>query len=114
MTIPCRWPSFPREKRKTRRFAERFEVYIGGLELANGFTELNDPEEQRARWETELDARRGRDPKRPPPPSTKISCGPWTQACPPLPGAALGLDRFVMLLADCDDIGRVRCFPFKS
>ena len=102
-------------KRKTEdpSIAERFEVYIGGLELANGFTELNDPEEQRARWETELDARRGRDP-RDRPPIDEDFLRTLDAGMPPAAGAALGLDRLVMLLADCDDIGRVRCFPFKS
>ncbi len=101
-----------KRKAEDPSIAERFEVYIGGLELANGFTELNDPEEQRARWETELDVRRGRDP-RDRPPLDEDFLRTLDAGTPPAAGAALGLDRLVMLLADCDDIGRVRCFPLK-
>lgn len=89
--------------------AERFEVFAGGMELANGFTELNDPEEQRARWERELEIRRRADPGASLPLDAAF-LEALEAGVPPATGAALGLDRLVMLLAGRDDIGEVRCF----
>ena len=106
-------------KRKTDdpAVAERFEVFAGGMELANGFTELNDPAEQRARWERELDIRRSGGPDAsppPPPPLDEEFLEALEGGVPPAAGVALGLDRWVMLLADCADIGQVRCFAFDA
>ncbi len=91
--------------------AERFEVFAGGMELANGFTELNDPEEQRARWERELEVRRRENPDASPP-LDEAFLQALEAGVPPAAGVALGLDRLVMLLADRRDIGEVRCFAF--
>ncbi len=105
-------------KRKTDdpAVAERFEVFAGGMELANGFSELNDPAEQRDRWERELDVRRsgGPDTSPPPPPLDEEFLEALEGGVPPAAGVALGLDRWVMLLADCADIGEVRCFAFDA
>ncbi|MFQ5692702.1 MAG: amino acid--tRNA ligase-related protein, partial [Nitrospinota bacterium] len=92
--------------------AERFEVFAGGMELANGFTELNDPQEQRARWERELEARRRKNPGDSPP-LDEAFLQALEAGVPPAAGVALGLDRLVMLLADRADIGEVRCFALE-
>ncbi len=98
--------------------AERFEIFAGGMELANGFTELNDPAEQRDRWERELDVRRSGDPDAPSPSPLPPLDEEFLEALeggvPPAAGVALGLDRWVMLLAGCADIGEVRCFAFDA
>jgi lysyl-tRNA synthetase class 2 len=87
--------------------AERFELYIGGLELCNGFSELNNPEEQRRRFLQELQVRHraGR-------PGTPLP-EPFLDALdrmPPATGNALGVDRLVMLFADTLTIDDVTAF----
>jgi lysyl-tRNA synthetase class 2 len=88
--------------------AERFELYVNGLELANGFSELTDAAEQRRRFETEraLIEAKGRQP------------GPWPERfLAELPevgaaaGIALGVDRLVMLLCGAATIDEVVAFP---
>lgn len=87
--------------------AERCELYLGGLELANGFSELTDPVEQRARFSADESARRAAD--KPPRPLPE----PYLNELAGLPvcaGIALGIDRLVMLLTDTADIGEVVAF----
>jgi lysyl-tRNA synthetase class 2 len=87
--------------------AERFELYLAGLELANAFSELTDAAEQRRRFAAaEADRRRGGLGAYPPP-------EPFLAALPRMPasaGIALGLDRLVMLLADAPRIDDVVAF----
>ena len=87
--------------------AERFELYIGGLELANAFSELNDPAEQRARFAAEA-AEREKLGKAPYPVPEKFleSLSDLPQAA----GIALGLDRLVMVLLDAETIDQVVAF----
>ncbi|TLM63004.1 MAG: EF-P lysine aminoacylase GenX [Deltaproteobacteria bacterium] len=87
--------------------AERVELYLGGLELANGFSELTDPVEQRARFTADEAARRaaGKPPRPLPEPYLAD-----LSALPPCAGIALGLDRLVMLLAGAAEIGEVVAF----
>lgn len=84
--------------------AERFELYVAGLELANGFSELVDPVEQRARFLAEQESIRlqGRDPG-PMPEQFLVELGEMEQAA----GIALGVDRLVMLFAGADAIDQV-------
>ena len=90
------------------RWAERFELYAGGLELANGFTELNDPVEQRARLleEQALRRRLGR-------PALPLD-EPFLAALARMPdagGVAVGFDRLLMLLTGAPSIAEVLLFP---
>lgn len=87
--------------------AERFELYVAGLELANGFSELVDPMEQRARFLAEQEAIRlqGRDPG-PMPEQFLVELGEMPQAA----GIALGVDRLVMLFSGADNIDQVVAF----
>jgi lysyl-tRNA synthetase class 2 len=87
--------------------AERFELYIAGVELCNAFGELNDPVEQRRRFE-EQNARRRRSGK-----STYAMPEKFLAALTDMPAAAgnaLGLDRLVMLFADANRIDDVVAF----
>lgn len=87
--------------------AERFELYIAGMELCNAFTELTDPLEQRARFEIENRAR-GATGK-----AVYPLAKPFLQALdtmPPAAGNALGLDRLVMLFTDAKSIDEVVAF----
>ena len=92
--------------------AERLEVYIAGIELANAFTELNDPEEQRARLEQESDKRR--DLGMPEYELDQQFLGALEQGVPPSGGIALGVDRLIMLLTDAPHIAAVLAFPFPD
>jgi len=90
------------------RWAERFELYAGGLELASGFSELNDPMEQRARLleEQALRRRLGR-------PILPLD-EPFLEALGRMPaagGVAVGLDRLLMLLTGATTIAEVLLFP---
>lgn len=85
--------------------AERFELYVAGIELCNGFTELNDPVEQRARFAEDLDERaRLGFASYPMPERFLASLG---RGMPPAAGVAVGLDRLLMLASDAADIGEV-------
>lgn len=102
---PCILAGYPAEAAALAKLrdddpqrAERFELYLAGLELANAFSELTDPEEQRARF---LKAAEKRDALG----STAYPLdAPFLQALdagmPPTAGAALGVDRLVMIMAD--------------
>lgn len=87
--------------------AERFELYLGGMELANAFTELTDADEQRRRFidEEEYRRRHGRQPY--PLPEKFLAELP---AMPPSAGIALGVDRLLMVLLDAATIDEVVAF----
>jgi lysyl-tRNA synthetase class 2 len=87
--------------------AERFELYIAGLELCNAFSELNDPAQQRQRFETEMAARRAAGREVGPMPEKFLAA---LGAMPEAAGNALGVDRLVMLLTDRARIDDVVAF----
>lgn len=88
--------------------AERFELYIGGIELANGFSELTDPAEQRQRFEDALEKRAAKNWARYEMPEKFLNA---LGAMPPCAGVALGVDRLIMLVAGTDLIDDVIAFP---
>jgi elongation factor P--(R)-beta-lysine ligase len=87
--------------------AERFELYISGVELCNGFTELTDPVEQRARFENELAFRKKAGKKEYPMPEKFLES---LYLMPDASGNALGIDRLIMLFADAGSIDDVVAF----
>jgi elongation factor P--(R)-beta-lysine ligase len=87
--------------------AERVEIFIGGLEIANGFSELTDPAEQEKRFRLEIEQIRAQGRAAELPVKFLESLGDL----PPCAGMALGVDRLVMLLCDAGDIGEVLAFP---
>jgi elongation factor P--(R)-beta-lysine ligase len=89
--------------------AERFELYLGGVELCNGYGELNDAAEQRRRFELDRQRRLARGRARPALPERFLAA--LEQGMPPAAGNALGLERLIMLLAGEPSIDRVRAFP---
>lgn len=91
------------------RCAERFEYFIGPLELANGYHELTDPAEQRARFERDL-ARRGERGDPGPPPDERLLAA-LEAGMPDTSGVALGLDRLLMHLCGVSGIDQVLAFP---
>ncbi|MDX2436428.1 MAG: hypothetical protein QNL88_05180, partial [Acidobacteriota bacterium] len=89
--------------------AERFEAWVEGVELANGYHELTDPAEQRHRFETDLDARRNRG--LPDVPVDHHLLAAMEHGLPDCAGVAIGVDRLVMLAAGVDRIDQVIAFP---
>jgi elongation factor P--(R)-beta-lysine ligase len=90
--------------------AERFELFLGGMELANGFSELTDAGEQAARFEADLAARRVRG--LPELPADRRLVDALADGLPDCAGVALGFDRLVMVLAGAEGIGEVLAFPW--
>jgi lysyl-tRNA synthetase class 2 len=89
--------------------AERFELYLGPLELANGYHELTDAAEQRARFKRDLAVRAGRGAPQPPIDEALLAALPAMPACA---GVALGMDRLMMALLGTDRIAEVLAFEF--
>jgi elongation factor P--(R)-beta-lysine ligase len=87
--------------------AERFELYVAGVELANAFSELTDPAEQRARFEMEMAKRKQHGKTVYPMPEKFLRALPFM---PESAGIALGVDRLVMLLSHQKEIDRVVSF----
>jgi len=89
--------------------AERFEVYVEGVELANGFHELTDPVEQRQRFTADLERRRTNG--RPEVPVDARFLAALASGLPACAGVALGVDRLVMLALGASSIAEVTSFP---
>jgi len=89
--------------------AERFELYVDGVELANGYHELTDPVEQRRRFEVANDerVRRGKTAL----PVDERFLAALQNGLPPCAGVAVGLDRVVMLATGASSIDDVIAFP---
>jgi len=93
------------------RTAERFEAYVGDIELANGYGELRDPTEQRQRLEHDLASRRRTGRPLPPVPSRFLAA--LESGLPPCAGVALGFDRLLGLELGAGGIDEVISFPIE-
>lgn len=105
--FPAKMASLARLKPGDASVAERTEIFIGGLELANIFSELTDPEEQRRRFENELAVVREHRKEATMPEDFLEAVAKLPEAT----GGALGIDRLVMLLCDATSIDEVTAFP---
>jgi elongation factor P--(R)-beta-lysine ligase len=104
---PVERAALARLKQEDQTIAERFELYIGGLELANAFSELIDPEQQRKRFQLENSNRRSLGkPAYPMPEKFLAELDDMTSSA----GIALGVDRLVMVFVNAERIGDVVAF----
>ncbi len=104
---PSERRAMARLKQEDKTLAERFELYIGGLELANAFSELIDPEEQRNHFLRENENRRAFGRPAYPLPEKFLE---ELENMPPSAGIALGVDRLVMVFLDATSIDDVVAF----
>jgi elongation factor P--(R)-beta-lysine ligase len=105
---PAQLAALSKTKKTDPAVAERFELYIGGMELANGFSELTDAGEQRRRFEEASEARAAKHWARYPMPEKFLTA---LKHLPPCAGIALGIDRLAMILAGTSCIDDAVAFP---
>jgi len=99
-------------KRNEPIVSERFELFIAGMEIANGFNELIDADEQVHRFEKELVTRRNKGLTEPP--IDKEFVAALRSGLPECSGVAVGIDRLLMVLSEKDDINEVSTFTLGS
>jgi lysyl-tRNA synthetase class 2 len=108
---PLSQAALARPSREDPRFAERFELYAGGIELCNGYGELTDPREQRRRFHAERLARR--KARRPVYPTDRRFLRALAEGMPPSGGNALGVDRLILLATGANSVQEVVPLPWE-
>ena len=107
--FPAELSPLSRTRDEDPRFAERFELFVGGLEIANAYSELNDPEEQKRRFETQVEARVRGDSEAHEMDEDYLKA--LRYGMPPTAGEGMGIDRLTMVLTDSHSIREVILFP---
>jgi lysyl-tRNA synthetase class 2 len=109
LDYPIELSPFAREHRSQPGIAERWEAFVGGIEIANAFSELNDPDVQRERFQAQQRLADAGDEETQP--FDELYLAALEQGMPPAGGVGVGIDRLVMLLTGRDSIREVVLFP---
>jgi lysyl-tRNA synthetase, class II len=109
LDYPKELSPFAKDHRSEPGLVERFECFAAGMEFANAFTELNDPDEQRARFESQARDEAAGDEETQPFDQDYIAA--LEQGMPPTGGIGVGIDRLVMILSGRSSIREVVLFP---
>jgi lysyl-tRNA synthetase class 2 len=109
MDYPVELSPFAKAHRSEPGLVERFECFAGGMEFSNAFTELNDPDEQRARFESQRAEAAAGDDEAQPYDASFVEA--LELGMPPTGGIGIGIDRLVMLLSGRRSIREVVLFP---
>jgi lysyl-tRNA synthetase, class II len=106
---PVETSPLSKNKESEPEFVERFEIYAAGMEIGNAYTELNDPQEQRRRFETQIGQKAKGDEE------AHVMDEDYVRALcyamPPAAGEGIGIDRLTMILTDSRSIRDVILFP---
>jgi lysyl-tRNA synthetase class 2 len=107
--FPVEVSPLSKQRRDDPRYVERFELYIGGMEIANAFSELNDPDEQARRFQQQVSERERGDEEAHQVDEDYVRALEY--GLPPTAGEGIGIDRLTMIVTDSPTIRDVILFP---